>query len=268
MIKVHHLDCCPMFPVLGRMVQDEGRLVAHCLLVETDDSGLVLVDSGLGLADVADRSRLGRAYSRVFRPKLDPAITAIRQIEGLGFRADDVRHILLTHLDVDHAGGLSDFPAARVHVCADEHAAAMARATSNERQRYRPTQWAHGPDWALYRLGDGEGWFGFDAVRALPGLPDDILAIPLLGHTRGHSGIAVRDGDRWLLAAGDAYFHRTEMTTRPGDTPRLLRMFERNVARDWRALNANQGRLRELVADHGAQVRVFSAHDPVEFDQF
>lgn len=42
--------------------------------------------------------------------------TAIRQIEALGHRAGDVRHIVATHLDFDHAGGLQDFPDATVHV--------------------------------------------------------------------------------------------------------------------------------------------------------
>ncbi|MFD0510570.1 MBL fold metallo-hydrolase [Streptomyces aureus] len=32
---------------------------------------------------------------------------------GLGYAVDDVRHIVLTHLDLDHAGGLPDFPRAR-----------------------------------------------------------------------------------------------------------------------------------------------------------
>jgi glyoxylase-like metal-dependent hydrolase (beta-lactamase superfamily II) len=32
----------------------------------------------------------------------------------------DVRHIVLTHLDFDPAGGLGDFPHATVHMLADE----------------------------------------------------------------------------------------------------------------------------------------------------
>ena len=43
---------------------------------------------------------------------------------NLGFSPDDVRHIVLTHLDFDHAGGIEDFPNARVHVLAREREAA------------------------------------------------------------------------------------------------------------------------------------------------
>ena len=42
--------------------------------------------------------------------------TAIRQVEALGFSATDVRHLVPTHLDIDHAGGLPDFPEAELHV--------------------------------------------------------------------------------------------------------------------------------------------------------
>ncbi len=47
-----------------------------------------------------------------------------------------MRHIVLTHLDVDHAGGLPDFPDARVHVFAREHET-MLDPPRRERRRYR-----------------------------------------------------------------------------------------------------------------------------------
>ena len=121
-MRVHHLNCGTLCPPFGRLVQGKGsllsrgHLVCHCVLVELDDA-LLLIDTGLGLADVErPRERLGATFPSIFRPLLDPKETAIRQIEALGFAASDVRHIVLTHLDLDHAGGLSDFPAAEVHV--------------------------------------------------------------------------------------------------------------------------------------------------------
>src|SRR5262252_1128746 len=93
------------------------RLVSHCLLIETDAHGLVLVDTGIGVEDVRNPRRLGVFFGPAMT--IDSTMTkmpALPQIEALGFRREDVRHIVLTHIDFDHAGGLPDFPGAKVHV--------------------------------------------------------------------------------------------------------------------------------------------------------
>ena len=90
--------------------------------------------------------------------------------------------------------------------------------------------------------------------------------IPLIGHSRGHTGIAVRDGDGWLLHCGDAYFHRNEIKT-PPSCPGGLSVFQKLMAHDANARVANQERLRELARSHGNEVRLFRAHDPVELEQ-
>ena len=55
-MRVHHLNCGTMNPHVI------GRIVCHVLLCETD-AGLVLVDTGFGLADVADRPASARPGS-------------------------------------------------------------------------------------------------------------------------------------------------------------------------------------------------------------
>jgi glyoxylase-like metal-dependent hydrolase (beta-lactamase superfamily II) len=271
-MRVHHLDCCTMRPRGRSAVNGEGsllaraRLVSHCLVVETDAHGLVLVDTGIGVEDVRDTRRLGGFFGPAMA--IDATMTrmpALPQLEALGFTRDDVRHIVLTHLDFDHAGGLPDFPAARVHVHAREKAAVLARATFMEKQRYRATQLAHGPAWATYDA-LGEPWKGVPAVRQLDGLPPEILALPLPGHSRGHAAIAVDTGRDWLVHAGDAYFHRS--VTARGDasgTPWALRCIERFIAIDYPRVRANHAMLAELAKRD--DVTVFSAHDPVEFDR-
>ncbi len=257
-MRVHHLNCATMCPPFV------GKMVCHVLAIETGD-GVVLVDTGLGTPDVSTPAeRLGRSFVAITRPRCDQSETALAQLAQLGLSARDVRHIVVTHLDLDHAGGLSDFPDATVHVSAAEHDAAMTRPSATERNRYRPMQWAHGPKWKLHGPG-GEAWHGFAGVRALDGLPPEILRVPLVGHTRGHHGIAVRrDGDAgWMLHAGDAYFFHGELEAHP-HCPLPLRAFQRLVAIDEEARVANQGRLRALAGDAGAGVRVFCAHDPVE----
>lgn len=257
-----------MCPLGRRLLSGEGGWLApahmccHCLLIEGKD-GLILVDTGLGTADVSTPSRLGLGFNTVVRPRLLMEETALHQIRELGLDPRDVRHIVPTHLDLDHAGGLADFPQAEVHVYAKELQAALTRPSLHEKSRYIPAQWAHGPRWTPHGV-DGERWMGFEAIRALPGTDEEVLLVPLVGHTRGHCGVAVRSETGWLLHCGDAYFFRGEMDVDTPECPIGLRFFQSLVQMDGASRVANQLRLRELKQQHGNEVTLFCAHDPVE----
>ncbi|WP_158881793.1 MBL fold metallo-hydrolase [Amycolatopsis anabasis] len=268
-MRIHHLNCGTMRPFGGRLIDGTGgplhraEMVCHCLLIE-HDSGLVLVDTGMGEQGVRRPAEwLGKPFLRLTNPVNAAAETAVRQVEKLGYRAEDVRDIVLTHLDLDHAGGLADFPHATVHVYAEELRSLTSPRDFRERTRYRPIQFEHGPKWESY--GDfGEDWFGFDAVRDLKGLPPEILIVPLAGHTRGHAGVAVDSGDGWLLNAGDSYFFHGQMDPVRPHRPVGLAAFETFVQTVRGPRLENQRRLAELVRDHRDEVTVFSAHSPVE----
>jgi glyoxylase-like metal-dependent hydrolase (beta-lactamase superfamily II) len=78
---------------------------------------------------ISERVQAGQSRARSFRdvpfPKSRPSafflalvspnfredMTAIREIQKLGFNPRDVLDIVLTRLEFDHAGGLDDFPA-------------------------------------------------------------------------------------------------------------------------------------------------------------
>jgi glyoxylase-like metal-dependent hydrolase (beta-lactamase superfamily II) len=260
-VRIHHLDCGTLCPPLARRLLGHGHMVCHCLLVE-HPAGLVLVDSGIGTADIDHPGRLPRGFRLLAGDRLRRAATAVEQVRSLGFDPHDVRHLVLTHLDLDHAGGIADFPWATLHVHRRELAAARARATLTERQRYLPAQLAAHQHIATYDE-PGEPWLGLQAVRPLGGLGDDLALIPLFGHTRGHSGVAVRGPSGWLLHAGDAYFHRAELDA-PTAAPLGLRLFQRLMATDDGERRANQARLRELAAARRGAVTIFSSHDPAE----
>lgn len=273
-MKVHHLNCISTCPLGGRLMDGRttsllrrGQLCCHCLLLETAD-GLVLVDTGLGLEDVRHpKSRLSGFFLALLSPDFREEMTAVRQIERLGFSAQDVRHIALTHLDFDHAGGLDDFPLATVHMLQLERDHAVLQKTWLDRQRFRPQQWSGRARWQVYPAEGGGDWFGFSGVQQLNGLPLEIVMVPLIGHTLGHAGVAVRKGDRWLLQAGDAYFYHQEMNlAHPHCTPGL-QMYQVMMQKDRSARWANQRRLRELKRNYSAMVDVICAHDPTEFER-
>lgn len=266
-MRVHHLNCGSHCPLGGAIFDGKSpglfaNICTHCLLIETN-AGLVLVDTGYGLEDVRrHHARLARLWPAVLNVQFDERATALRQVEALGFGTRDVRHIVLTHLDFDHAGGIADFPHARVHLMQTEHSAAQERSGFVGRQRYRPGMWSGVHDWRTYDA-QGEPWFGFDAVRALDGLPPEILLVPLPGHTLGHAGVAVQTGDGWLLDAGDAYLHRDQMHVRPS-CPWGLQAYQWIMDADHGARRSNQARIRQLKRERASSVTVFCTHDTEE----
>lgn len=251
---VDHLSCAVMNPPMMR------GLPAHVLLCHTD-AGLVLVDSGFGTFDHADPARRIGPIRRLLKPELDDRHAAITQLAAAGHAPEDVAHIVLTHLDIDHVGGIADFPAAVVHTTADEYAAAVTDPDWNDKRRYRRAQMEHGP---IMRTHDGRGdvWrFGLTGHEVLPG----IVLIPMPGHSRGHAAVAVDAGERGTIVhAGDAAFDASSYAERsPAGAPlgRKLpaRAMENVVGRDHRAIRENHRTLARLDAE--PDVTVVPAHD-------
>ena len=251
-MKVRHLNCGTMDS------PSRGGIVCHVLLLETDD-GLVLVDSGYGLADCADHGRIGPARY-MFRPRFDPDETAARQLERLGYRRDDVRHIITTHFDLDHIGGISDFPDASIHVTTAEVDGAVRRPSLRERTRYRSVQWSHGPKLVEHDA-HGERWRGFAAAKELDAIAPGIVLVSLPGHTRGHACIAVDAGHRWVLHCGDAFYYRGTLDGH-SPVPVALKASETMIAWDRKRVRDNHARLAELYARNDPELLVVSAHDP------
>ncbi len=271
-MRVHHLNCGCMCPVGGALFDGYSRgltacLACHCLLIETERNGLVLVDTGFGQGDIRQPERLSRFF-RVFNNiQLEPRFTALEQVRRLGFEAHDVRHILLTHLDFDHAGGLQDFPWARVHVMGEEMQQARQARDWLGRRRFREPQWRDVEDWAFYEP-QGDAWFGFESVRPVLGAEaEDILLVPLPGHTTGHAGIAVRTAAGWMLHAGDAYFFHDEVHRPERHCPPGMRFYQWMMETDRVARMRNQDRLRALARTRGDEVAIFCSHDLREWER-
>jgi glyoxylase-like metal-dependent hydrolase (beta-lactamase superfamily II) len=231
----------------------------NCLLIEAEGH-LVLVDAGLGTRDMEDPSRLGPS-NLILNARPDPGQTAVRQVEGLGFRPEDVRHIICTHLDRDHAGGLSDFPHASVHVTRVEQEAALSPQSRRERDRYRECHFEHGPGWVTHDTIPAEAWFGMECIRGLDGLPPGILLVPLHGHTRGHCGVAIDTGKGWLLHCGDAYYIRTELEE-GRRVPSGVRCFRRIAHVDHSKALLQIDRLKRALVESNGEITLLASHDP------
>ncbi len=215
-MKIHHLNCgsfCALgHPVLNRLLPklDQFNLVCHCLLIESN-SGLILVDTGLGLKDIRNQERFKSnfVFNHLARPKLDVEETAFMQIIKKGFNPKDVKHIIATHFDSDHIGGIADFPDAVVHVLKDEWDAAHNPHNPKEKFRYSPIRWEANPFFETYTT-QGDSWKGLGKAQGLKGITDPIYMVSLPGHTRGHSGVVIEDESN-IFFTGDAFLLEAQL---------------------------------------------------------
>ncbi len=248
-MNTHHLNCGLLH------VPPNPQAACHCLLFE-HEHGLTLVDTGIGLQDIAHPlERIGQSAIDAAGFQFHERLTAVRQIEGLGFQASDVKDIVLTHADPDHAGGLADFPHARVHLSVEE----LGRLDAGH-ARYSTPQFAHMPRWVAHEKSDVQ-WFGIEARPLSLSSSQTALLIPLFGHTLGHCGVAIQNGTRWLLHVGDAYYLRAELFTddHPVSALATLRADDDGLRR------ASLTALRRLARDHESEIEMFGYHDFTEF---
>lgn len=215
------------------------------ILIETSQ-GLVLVDTGLGLGDYFHSSGILNLFKIIGHIPLDPEAAVINQVQRLGYKPEDVQHIVLTHMHFDHCGGLPDFPWAKIHVYRKEYEAFTGLRRQFADLAYVRSHISHGPDWVFYE-DTGERWFGFDAIR-LPFEPEMWL-LPLPGHTRGQCGLSIQINHGWLFQTSDA-----------------AALFNKQ-APDWlikTILGPQQPRIHQFAAEH-PEIRVVGGHAWLEW---
>lgn len=251
MTMIRHINCGTL------IVAGYPTVVCHCLLLE-DPNGLALIDCGIGLLDVQDPvGRLGQELIDLAGFQFHEQDTAVRVIESLGLDPASMKHIVLTHCDPDHVGGLADFPNAEVHVGQEE-----LKHSKSGHPRYVTGMFGHGPKWNP--LSDSsQKWFGLEARPVPLCFETEVFLIPLFGHTFGHCGVAIRKPEGgWLLHVGDAYYLRAELTT--DDHP--VSAFAAMRADDDSLRRASLKELRSLHSEHGDEIEMTGYHDISELN--
>ena len=248
MSKIHHLNCVKIESPLG-------SAIGHCMLIE-ENNKLTLIDSGIGFLESKEpEKRLGKELIEITGFEFEESLTALRQIEKLGFNPKNVDNIICSHLDPDHIGGIMDFPDALVHVSKEEY-----DSFKSGNERYLQQQLSHNPDLKLYKTNDTE-WFGLPARKVNLNLQTEIYLIPLFGHTLGHCGVSLKVNNQWTFYVGDAYYLRAELEDKnhPVDQLATIRAVDNNLRLE--SLN----KVRGIIKNFGSQMEYFGFHDPTEF---
>ncbi|HZV03388.1 MAG TPA: MBL fold metallo-hydrolase [Planctomycetota bacterium] len=243
---------------LSRLLRRDGglglaRLSMTCLLVERPE-GLLLVDTGFAVsARENPRANVGTLFQLMSPISLPVGDAAVERVRAIGRRPEDVTDVVLTHLDVDHAAGLEDFPKARVHVARAE----LEDALGSWNPRYRHACWAHGARWEKHDLLRQET-LGFPTSRDIFG-DGSVVLLGAAGHSKGHVAVAVRCGARHVVHTGDAVYLEDEARLGVDGLGPGLRTLRRLVDRDKDEAERTRRLVGSLMANEDATV--VTAHD-------
>jgi N-acyl homoserine lactone hydrolase len=197
---------------LGLGVGKDGftPIPIQAFLVEHPGAGLVLIDSGLHASvAVKPRENFGRVTIMAFRDLQMEASQALpAQLRERGFEPSAVKAVVMTHLHVDHASGISEFPGATFVVSKAEWEAATNQGPTHG---YVTRQFDHAFDYRLLEFEgqDAESFAGFARSFDLFG-DGSVRTVYTPGHTLGHMSVLLRTARGEVLVAGDAmYLRRT-----------------------------------------------------------
>ena len=167
--------------------------------------GVVIVDTG-------ETSRVHQQgyfpgwhpfYRRATHFSVHPDEEIGTQLRGLGISPRDVRHVVLTHLHTDHAGGLTHLTNARSWVAEQE--IQRASGLGGKIQGYLPHRWPRW--WQPSFIRFDRGAFGpFEKHMSLT-KSGDVLIVPTPGHTPHHISVVVC-GSPSLFIAGDTSYNQ------------------------------------------------------------
>lgn len=144
--------------------------------------GLLLFDTGSAPETASSvAAHWGEAVAAAFPYRVDRADIIDRQLAALGFRPADVRQVVLSHLHLDHAGGMKLFPEATFFVQAQELLDAFWPLPGFAEGYYLPADLLPCCGFRMIKLEGDVDLFGHGSIR--------LLSTP--GHATGHQSLAL-----------------------------------------------------------------------------
>ena len=225
-------------------------------LIHHPTVGPFLVDTGLH-PSVASKpeANLGRLLTNFGRPKLEPGQDLPAQLRSRGIDAKSIRLVVMTHLHIDHASGMAEFPGATFVLTEEEWTAA----TEDSRpllQGYRPEHYDYAFDYRTLSY-DGERISSYSTFgRTFDLFGDGSVRLAFTpGHSAGHQSVICRLSDRDLVIAGDVIYTMDQL--KGASEP--ARPFDRHT---WR----RSLRELQLFARQYPHAVIVPGHDPFHWE--
>src|SRR5262249_32069654 len=139
--------------------------------------------------------------------RIEPEQEIGPQLRALGIGPRDVAQVVLTHLHIDHDGGLAHFPHCDIFVSRGE--VRTARGWMGRMRGYLPNRW---PAWFNPVPLDltTEAFGPFATSRRLTSA-GDVIAVGTPGHTADHLSVLVEDHGITYVLAGDSSYNEQLM---------------------------------------------------------
>jgi N-acyl homoserine lactone hydrolase len=212
------------------------------------NEGIIVVDTGetARVHDQGYHPSWHPFYRRAVNFSVQPEEELGPQLRALGISARDVKHVVITHLHTDHAGGLAHVAGSRVWVAQGE--LERGQGIGGRVQGYLPHRW---PKWwqpefirfAQRPLGSFE--------QSMPlTTRGDVSIVPTPGHTPHHVSVVVESDDVSYFLAGDTSYNEALLLAGKVD----------GVSPDMRVASRTNERIRALAAERPTVY--LPSHDP------
>ncbi|WP_340084563.1 MBL fold metallo-hydrolase [Siminovitchia sp. FSL H7-0308] len=242
------------------------KIPALFFLIQHPVAGNLLFDTGY--------STRFYAYTATFPFSLMSAITPVHitdqenaatQLKAIGIAPEEIRHVLLSHLHVDHSGGVQDFKHARFFVDCKEWEFGQRAAWRLLLNGYIKKLYDQIPLSKRTLLHFEKNGTPYGPFKHTIDLFQDgsIILISLPGHSIGQYGLLLNQpsGKRFFLLADAVYLNENYRTLTTGSWWSRLAHFNYKQMISWFSL------FKQLEQNHPDLICIPS-HDPAAYERF
>jgi N-acyl homoserine lactone hydrolase len=209
--------------LLRALLTGKPETVVPCpaFLIRHPSAGAILVDTGLHPSVATDgEENFGRLANRLGRPTLAPGADVPAQLRKRGLDPGEIPVVVMTHLHIDHASAISEFPNSTFVLSEIEWQAATVgpkprlngyrRAHFDFAFDYRTVDFDRGGIDSYASFGRTFDLFGDGTVR--------LAYTP--GHSAGHISLVCRLKERDFVIGGDAVYMDGQLDDSASPPPR------------------------------------------------